>query len=140
MRQSPASVRVVLLLLALDAMLWFAFGVAAACGAIASIAQPAHLRWGMAGLACACAAALAGLAILLGRRSRVAFFLTVILLAIITVLSVTDQIGLADLVALAVSVVPLGLLLKDRAWYLRRTDAPGGATMVEGTGHRPDTP
>jgi hypothetical protein len=138
MGHSPTSVRVALLLLALDALLWFAFGVVAAWGGIASINHPSIVRWVMAGLACASAAALAGLTILLGRRSRVAFFLTVILLAIIAILSITDQIGLVDLVSLAVSVVPLALLLKDRAWYLRRTDAPGGATMVEQTGRRPD--
>jgi len=79
----------------------------------------------MASLACASAAALAGLAILLSRRNRFAFYLAVILLAIIAVLSITDQIGILDLVSLAVSVIPLVLLLKDRGWYLRRTD-PGG--------------
>jgi len=68
--------------------------------------------------------ALAGLALLLSRRSRLAFYLAVILLTIIAVLSVTDQVGWIDLAALAVSVIPLLLLLKDRAWYLRR-EAPG---------------
>jgi hypothetical protein len=138
MRHSPASVRVALLLLMLDALLWFAFGIVAACGGIASINHPAIVRWVMAGLACTSAAALAGLAILLGRRSRTAFFLAVILLAIIAVLSITDQVGLVDLVSLAVSIVPLALLLKDRGWYLRRADGSGSATIVQRTGHRPD--
>jgi hypothetical protein len=125
MNRSPATVRAALLLLALDSLLWFAFGVVAAAGGIASIADPPALRWGMAGLALASAAALAGLAILLSRRVRPAFYLAVILLALIAVLSVTDQIGVLDLVALAISVIPLVLLLKDRAWYLRRRDAGG---------------
>jgi hypothetical protein len=123
MKRYPPSVRAVLLLLALDALLWFAFGVVAACGGIASLAHPAIVRWVMACLAWASAAALAGLTLLLTRRSRLAFFLLVILLAIIVVLSLTDQVGLVDLGALAVSVIPLVLLLKDRAWYLRRNDA-----------------
>jgi lysylphosphatidylglycerol synthetase-like protein (DUF2156 family) len=79
----------------------------------------------MAGLAWASAAALAGLAILLGRRIRVAFYLAVILLAIIAVLSITDQIGWVDVASLGVSVIPLALLLKDRAWYLRQKAPPG---------------
>jgi hypothetical protein len=140
MRHFPASVRVALLLLALDALLWFAFGVVVACGGIASINHPPVLRWGMAGLALASAASLGGIALLLSRRSRPAFFFAISLLAIIVVLSITDQIGLADLVALAVSAVPLGLLLKDRAWYLRKTNAAGGATMDDRADHHQDPP
>ena len=140
MRYFPASVRVALALLALDALLWFAFGVATACGAIASIAQPPLLRWVMSGLASASATALAGIALLLSRRSRPAFFVAISLLTIIVVLSVADQVGLLDLVALAVSAVPLGLLLKDRAWYLRPTNAAGGATMDDRADHCQDPP
>jgi len=124
MSRFPATVQATLLLLALDAVMWFAFGAVAAAGGIASFAGMPGLRWVMAGLAWASAAALAVLAILLGRRSRVAFFLAVILLTIIAVLSITDQIGWLDLAALAVSVIPLVLLLKDRAWYLRQ-EPPG---------------
>ena len=140
MRHSPASVRVALLLLALDAMLWFAFGVVVACGAIASINHPPVLRWVMAGLAWGGAAGLAGIALLLSRRSRPAFFVAIFLLTIIAVLSITDQVGLVDLVALAVSAVPLGLLLKDRAWYLHPTNAAGGATMGDRADHRQGPP
>jgi hypothetical protein len=138
MGHDPPSVRVALLLLALDALLWFAFGVVVACGGIASINQPPVLRWVMAGLACGGAAGLAGIALLLSRRSRPAFFVAIFLLTFITVLSITDQVGLADLVALAVSAVPLGLLLKDRAWYLRPTNTAGGATMDDRADHRQD--
>jgi hypothetical protein len=140
MRHFPPSVRVALLLLALDALLWFAFGVVVACGGIASINHPPVLRWGMAGLALASAASLAGIALLLSRRRRPAFFIAISLLAIIVVLSITDQVGLVDLVALAVSAVPLGLLLKDRAWYLRPTNAAGSATMDDRADHRQDPP
>ncbi len=138
MKHHPASVRIALALLALDALLWFGFGVATACGAIASIAQPSLMRWGMVGLAWAGAAALAGIAVLLNRRSRPAFFSAVILLAVIAALSIADQVGLVDLVALAVSAIPLALLLKDRAWYLRRTDTAGGTTTDRRAGHRQD--
>jgi len=138
MKRHPASVRIALALLTLDALLWFAFGAATACGAIASIAQPPLLRWGMAGLAWVSAVFLAGIALLLRRRSRPAFFAAVILLSIIAVLSITDQVGLVDLATLAVSAAPLVLLLKDRAWYLRRSDAPGGATIDDRAGHRQD--
>ena len=57
------------------------------------------------------------------RRSRLAFNAAAALLALIAVLSITDQFGLADLVSLLLSLVPLVLLLKDRTWYLH---AEGG--------------
>jgi hypothetical protein len=37
----------------------------------------------------------------------------------IAVLSITDEFGLLDLFCLLISLVPLGLMLKDRAWYLQ---------------------
>ena len=123
MNRFPATVRIALLLLALDALMWFAFGVVVAAGGNASIHVPA-VRWVMAGLAWASTAALASLTLLLSRRNRLAYYLAVILLTIIAVLSITDQVGWVDLAALAVSVIPLVLLVKDRAWYLRR-EAPG---------------
>jgi hypothetical protein len=123
MNRSPVTVRVALLLLALDALMWFTFGAVAAAGGISSIADLPALRWVMAALAWASAIALAGLAILLSKRIPFAFYLLVILLAVIAVLSITDQIGWVDLASLAISVAPLVLLLKDRAWYLRPTDA-----------------
>lgn len=138
MKQFPTSVRVALAFLILDAFLWFTFGAATAGGAIASIAQPPLLRWGMAGLAWLSAASLAGIALLLSRRSRPAFFAAVILLFVIAVLSIADQVGIVDLAALAVSAAPLVLLLKDRAWYLRRADSPSGATIGAQASHRQD--
>ena len=140
MRHFPASVRVALLLLALDALLWFGFGAVVACGGIASINHPPVLRWVMAGLSWGAATALASIVLLLSRRSRPAFFVAISLLAIIAVLSITDQVGLVDQVGLAVSAVPLGLLLKDRAWYLRPTNAAGGATIDDRADHRQDPP
>ena len=123
MNRFSTTVLAALVLILLDAILWLAFGIAAACGSIASIAHPAIVRWVTAGLAWASAATLAGLAILLGRRSRLAFHLAVILLAIIAILSLADEVGLLGLVSLAVSVVPLMLLLKDRGWYVRQIGA-----------------
>jgi len=51
-----------------------------------------------------------------------------------------EQVDKPDLVALAVSAAPLGLLLKDRAWYLRPNNAAGGATMDNRADHRQDPP
>jgi len=41
------------------------------------------------------------------------------MLTIIAVLSITDEFGWLDLFSLLISLIPLGLLLKDRDWYLK---------------------
>lgn len=60
------------------------------------------------------------LAVYIGKRNRIAFYLSMFLLAIVAILSVTDQFGLLDLLSLLISLIPLVLLLKDRNWYLQR--------------------
>jgi predicted membrane channel-forming protein YqfA (hemolysin III family) len=66
---------------------------------------------------------LMGLWLFLRRRSRLAYYLALGLLAVISLLTITDEFGLSDLIVLIITVAPLMLLIKDRAWYLQR--APG---------------
>ena len=81
------------------------------------------MRWVMVILALASSMALAGIAVLLRRRSRFAFYFGLALLALISVLSITDQVGLLDLLTLLLNLVAFGLMIKDRAWYLQRDKA-----------------
>jgi len=62
---------------------------------------------------------LIGLSFFLRRRTSVAYYIMLGMLALISLLTVTDEFGLADLVVLAISVVPFVLLIKDKAWYLQ---------------------
>jgi hypothetical protein len=119
--------------MAFDALMWFGFGVFAASGGIVSIPRMGPTRWVIGGLAVAAAVALAVTALLLRRRIRIAYFFAIAMLTAIAVLSLTDQVGLLDLASLLVSLVPLVLLLKDRAWYLRRASLTGPA-VAGGTG------
>jgi hypothetical protein len=114
----PASVNVTTLFILLDALLWLAFAILTSLGVIGSITELGSMRWLMAFLALVSAAGLGALAHLLRKGNRLAFYLAVVLLTIIAVLSVTDQVGLLDLLALLINLIPLVLLLKDRAWYL----------------------
>ena len=120
MHRLPKSVALTLLLILLDALIWLGFGLAVAAGAIPSIPAAGGMRWIMAALAVGSAAALAGIAFFLRRHNHPAYYLALGLLAVIAVLSITDQVGLLDLAALLINLVPFGLLLKDRAWYLGR--------------------
>jgi len=56
---------------------------------------------------------------LLKRRSRLGYILTVALLAVMILASLLDDFGLADLLFVLVTLMPLALLIKDRAWYVR---------------------
>ena len=121
MKTRPPTVTAALLLMALTAAFWFGFAVLTACGVIRSI-PAGWVRWIMAALALGTSAVLAGLAVLLRRRYRPAYYAAALLLAIIAVLSITDDFGLWDLFSLLICLAALALLLKDRAWYL----GPGG--------------
>jgi hypothetical protein len=124
MKNLPRSVFLALWLILFNALIWLGFGLAVAAGAIPSIPAAGGMRWIMAALAVGSAAFLAGLAFFLRRHSRPAYYLALGLLAVIAVLALADQVGLLDVAALVINLVPLGLLLKDRVWYLGRN--PGG--------------
>jgi lysylphosphatidylglycerol synthetase-like protein (DUF2156 family) len=78
------------------------------------------IRWGMAFMSFAAAAILVGMFFLLRRRIPVAWFLTLGFLVLSALLSLFDQFGLSDLIVLVINVIPIILLIKDRAWFLRK--------------------
>jgi hypothetical protein len=67
----------------------------------------------------AAAGTLLGLAILLAKRIRYAYYLGLAALSINALAIIFDDIGWVDLIVLTINLVPLFLLVKDRAWYLR---------------------
>ena len=124
MTNPPSTVRTARLLVLLNALLWLLFGVITAAGAHPSYREAGLLRWGMAALALIAAIVLVGLADLLKRRPRFGYRLTVAVLAVMILAGVLDEFGLADLLYVVVTLLPLALLLKDRVWYVR--PASGG--------------
>ena len=118
MNRTPSSVSAIFILILLNAAFWLIFAILVALGAIESI--PAGIiRWGIVILAFGCSAVLTGMVVFLKRRNRLAFYFSTIILAMIAILSITDEFGLPDLVTLLVCLVTLGLLLRERAWYLQ---------------------
>ena len=118
MSHLPSTVRLTLALLWLDSFVWLGFALVTAFAAHPSYGAASAYRWPMVSIAVLIAAALAGLAIWLGRRKRPAFWLALAFLAALTIAPVFDQFGLADLAFVVATALPLALLLKDRAWYL----------------------
>lgn len=99
--------------------MWLIFGGIIAANAHPSLATPPLLKGVMAFLSFCIAGFLVGLFFLLVKRNRIAYFLALGLLAVISVLSLFDQFGLSDLIILAINIVPIVLLIKDRDWYLQ---------------------
>jgi lysylphosphatidylglycerol synthetase-like protein (DUF2156 family) len=120
MTKSPLSVNAVLGFLLLSAIIWIGFAVLVVADAYSGLPDDPAVRWIMAGLAFGCSGALFALTWALAKRIRIAYFLVSGLLALLAVLSITDDIGWADLLYLAIVVIPLVLLIKDRSWYLRK--------------------
>ncbi|MCB2214247.1 hypothetical protein KQH50_02510 [bacterium] len=118
MNKIPRTVTITLILIALNAIFWFGYAVNAVRGVLDPDDSVSLMVWIMAGLAFASAVALVVVAVLLRRRVRLAYYVGMGLLALIAVLSVTDQVGLLDVASLAISLTPVVLMIKDRKWYL----------------------
>lgn len=102
----------------LDAFVWLAFAIITAVGAHPALPSSEGLRWAMAGGALLTSISLAALDVLLGRAGRLVYYLTLGLLAVLSILTITDDFGVADMAVLVLHLVPLVLLLKERRWFL----------------------
>jgi len=118
MKNLPKSVSVTITLILLNAVFWFVYAVITVLGGVHLTAVPMMVRWVMTIMAAGIALTLAGVAILLIRHNRFAFYFGLFMLTMITILSIVDQFGLLDLFSLLISLVPLVLLIRDRVWYL----------------------
>lgn len=119
MNHPPKTVSITLFLIFLTAVFWLGFAMILALGFFPFAMPGGAARWVMGILAIGAAAALFVLAMFLIKRKRLAYFIGVLILATIAVLSITDQFGFWDLFSLLICLGALGLLLKDRAWYLQ---------------------
>jgi predicted membrane channel-forming protein YqfA (hemolysin III family) len=70
-------------------------------------------------LSIAIAGTLLLLTFFLFKQIRIAFYLTLIFFAIAAFLTIFDDVGLADVVFVVICLIPVVLLIKDRAWYLQ---------------------
>jgi hypothetical protein len=118
MNRPPKSVFITFSLIIIDAVFWLAYAFIMALGGIRSIAVSSVAKWVMTILALGSSTALLGTTFFLWRRNQFAYYFGLVILVIIAVLSITDEFGLLDLFSLLISLIPLVLMVKDRAWYL----------------------
>lgn len=119
MKLSPVVVKIALIFILLNALIFFVIGVMIAFGWHAGIPDDAALKTlmmlGMFG-----GAIIFGLLyLLLVKRRRLAYFVALVALAVVMMLTLFDQIGWADLVMLLITFIPFALLILGRKWFLQ---------------------
>ena len=97
------------ILVYLDAAAWIGFGIASILGMIPGLPE-GPIRWGTAALAAAAGGAMLILDFI-SRRKDWALYLLMGLLALISLLSLTDQVGLLDWISYAINLAALVLLI-----------------------------
>ena len=119
MKNIPTIIKIALGFILLGALIWLVIGVLIAARLHPGMSSSDPLiHWGMAAASFAAFVVLVALAWLLAKRRRLAYFITLVALAVVMLLTVFDQIGWADLVALVMYLVPFVLLLIGRRWFL----------------------
>ena len=119
MTERPLSVTATLVFFLLNSVIWLVFGVVSATNANPGALVPPLIRWIMAFLSIVIAGILLGLFIFIRRRNRIAYYLSIGLFFVTFLVNFFDDVGLVDLVVIIINLVPIVLLIKDRAWYIQ---------------------
>ena len=119
MKHFPKSVTPTLILILLNAAFWFIYALITILTSNRADSISYVARWIFSFLAIGTSIVLVVLFFLLRKRIRFAYFIALIVLALLAFLSLTDQVGWWDVFSLLISAAPIVLLLKDRKWYLR---------------------
>ena len=111
---------VVLFFICLNALVWLALGLVIAFNVHPALPDIPLLKGVMALLSLAMAGLLLVAFFLLRKRSQIGYYGAIGLFVVTCILLIFDDFGLADFVVLVINLGPLGLLIRDRAWYLER--------------------
>jgi lysylphosphatidylglycerol synthetase-like protein (DUF2156 family) len=123
MPKRPLSVLGNLIFILLNSLIWLALGMIIALHAHPALPDNPIMQWGMALLSFGAASILLALFFLLWKRIRTAWFAALCFLALTSILTIFDDFGWTDLLVLVINLIPIILLIKDRAWYLQRKPA-----------------
>jgi lysylphosphatidylglycerol synthetase-like protein (DUF2156 family) len=122
----PLSVTITLIFLFLNALVWLALGVIIAANIHPALPDLPIVKGVLVILSLCASGILLGLLFLLRKRSRIAWFVALGFLAITSILTIFDDFGWTDLIVLVINIIPIVLLIKNRAWFLKgRVQQPG---------------
>jgi hypothetical protein len=108
-----------LITILINAAIWLIFAVLLLSGVFGMGMLPVTLRWIMVSLAVIAAVVLFVLVILLRKHNPIAYYLTLVALTGLVLLTFMDQVGIADLIYAVIALTPLVLLLVCRRWYFQ---------------------
>jgi hypothetical protein len=117
-------VRILQTAFVLDAVFWVAMGVATLVMGAGASGGISTSRWVVSLMMLANAAILAWLGWALARRNRFIYILAVLLVFALAVLSITDEVGLFDVISLLVNLGLLILLFLVRGEYRKSASPP----------------
>lgn len=113
----PKTFSISLTLILINAAVWFIYAMVNITNQYALFPDQAILNAIISGLALLTAIALWGLTVFLKKKNKIAYFLTLAFLIFITLLTIADDFGIADLIVLILLLIPIVFLIKDRGWY-----------------------
>ncbi|NJD59375.1 MAG: hypothetical protein C3F13_13520 [Anaerolineales bacterium] len=119
MNHRPWTVTLTAVLILLNTLIWLILGIIIAVNAHPALPVPPLMKGIMATISILMALILLGLWIFLLRGNRIAYYLTLAFFLLTATLTILDDVGVADLVVLALNIVPVVLLILDRKWYFR---------------------
>lgn len=120
METQPRSVAITFGFILLNILIWFTLGIIIAFDLHSAMPDQPLVKGIMAILSFAAAGTLSITLFFLQKHNHAAYYLMLLYLGIASLLIFFDDVGLVDLVALALSILPIILLIKDRVWYLQR--------------------
>jgi hypothetical protein len=124
MMNPPTCLRIARAFIGLNALLWAAFAIAVALGLHPSYPDPGILRWSMALIAAGTAIILSMFLRSLAKHRTLAYWLAIAFLAVIALAALLDEVGIADILFIIITGVPIILLLRSRSWYLHPNSEP----------------
>ena len=111
------SVNLTILFLLLNSILWVAFGLYIALGFHPAIPDNEWIKWTMVVLSMVCGILFAGSIYSLLGHNRYAFYFICVQLCAILVLTITDQVGISDLIVFIFTFATLIFLIANRKWF-----------------------
>ena len=111
-------IRIISIFMLLNALVWLVLGIIVLTDLHPAIPDGAAIHRTMGGLLMTAAILMLALAVLLRRRKRIAYWLTLALLAPILVVTIMDQFGLSNLIVVLMHLAPFVLLLRNREWFI----------------------
>lgn len=118
-RAAPRSVAIAHALILLGALIWLLFALLLALNAHPAFPDDPRIRSVMAVVSLAAGLVILVLLALLRQRRPLAYSGMLAALAAAALSLLFDNVGPVDLLFLAITLIPIGLLIRDRRWYLR---------------------